>query len=90
MPSPVVALNRAIAHGMAFGAAAGLRLLREIEGQGALAGYAPLPAAIGDALFRLGRRDEARAAFMAAAGLTGNARERDFLRRRAVDCGNPP
>ena len=86
MPSPVVALNRAIAHGMAFGAAAGLALLRDLEGDGALQGYAPLPAAIGDALFRLGRREEARHAFLRAAALTANRRERDFLSRRAGDC----
>ena len=86
MPSPVVALNRAIAHGMAFGAAAGLALLRDLEGDGALQGYAPLPAAIGDALFRLGRREEARQAFLRAAALTANRRERDFLSRRAGDC----
>nr|WP_246522253.1 DUF6596 domain-containing protein [Neoroseomonas terrae] len=89
MPSPVVALNRAIAHGMAFGAAAGLRLLAVIEEKGALRGYAPLPAAIGDALFRLGRRGEAKVAFAAAAGMTRNERERDFLLGRAADCVAP-
>lgn len=85
MPSPVIELNRAIAHGMAFGPQVGLRLL---EGVGeALRGYAPLPAARGDLLFRLGRMAEARAAFAAAAALTRNGRERAFLLSRAESCG---
>jgi RNA polymerase sigma factor (sigma-70 family) len=87
MPSPVVELNRAIAHGMAFGPEAGLALLAGIEAAPALRGYAPLPAAKGDALFRAGRLAEARAEFERAAGLTRNARERDFLSARAAACG---
>ena len=55
--------------------------------QQALRGYAPLPAARGDCLFRAGRLAEARAAFEAAAGLTRNARERAFLLGRAEECG---
>jgi RNA polymerase sigma factor (sigma-70 family) len=87
MPSPVVDLNRAIAHSMAFGPDAGLRLLDAIAGDDALAGYAPLPAARGDFLFRAGRLNEARAAFEAAAGLTRNGREAAFLLARAEACG---
>jgi RNA polymerase sigma factor (sigma-70 family) len=45
MPSPVVDLNRAIAHSMAFGPDAGLRLVDEIAGAATLRNYAPLPAA---------------------------------------------
>ncbi|MGG5818118.1 RNA polymerase sigma factor [Falsiroseomonas sp. HW251] len=82
MPSPVIALNRAIAHGMAFGPEAGLALLEGLDD--ALPGYAPLPAARADALLRAGRRGEARAQFEAAAALTRNARERDFLLVRAA------
>lgn len=89
MPSPVVALNRAIGHGMAFGPATQLRLLESVDAEGALRAYAPLPAAIGDALFRLGRHAEARAAFTRAAAMTRNARERDFLLRRAAECAEP-
>jgi predicted RNA polymerase sigma factor len=85
-PSPVVDLNRAVAHSMAFGPEAGLRLLEEIADD-ALPGYAPLPAARGDVLFRAGRRAEARAEFEAAAALTRNARERAFLLDRAEACG---
>jgi RNA polymerase sigma factor (sigma-70 family) len=85
MPSPVVALNRAIAHGMAFGPEAGLALLEGLDA--ALPGYAPLPAARGDALQRAGNLAEARTQFELAAGLTRNERERDFLLRRAAACG---
>jgi len=86
MPSPVVDLNRAIAHAMAFGPEAGLALVDEIAGAAALADYAPLPAARGDFLFRAGRLAEARAEFEAAAKLTRNAREAAFLRARADAC----
>ena len=85
-PSPVVDLNRAIAHSMAFGPEAGLRLVDEIADAAALRDYAPLPAARGDFLFRAGRLAEARAAFTAAATLTRNARERAFLLARADAC----
>ena len=85
-PSPVVDLNRAIAHSMAFGPEAGLRLVDEIADAAALRDYAPLPAARGDFLFRAGRLAEARSEFKAAATLTRNARERTFLLARADAC----
>ena len=85
-PSPVVALNRAIAHGLAFGPEAGLALLDAIAGEPALASYAPLPAARGDLLMRSGQRAEAKAEFEHAAALTRNRAERDFLLSRAQDC----
>jgi RNA polymerase sigma factor (sigma-70 family) len=85
-PSPVIDLNRAIAYSMAFGPESGLTLLDEIAGADALRHYAPLPAARGDFLFRAGRLPEARREFEAAAGLTRNARERDFLLARAHAC----
>ncbi|GGE48237.1 RNA polymerase sigma factor [Agaricicola taiwanensis] len=87
MPSPVVDLNRAVAHSMAFGPEVGLRLVNQIADADALRSYAPLPAARGDFLFRAGRLTEARAEFEAAARLTRNARERDFLLARAEACG---
>jgi RNA polymerase sigma factor (sigma-70 family) len=86
MPSPVVELNRAIAYGMAFGPEAGLTLVDAIAEAAALRNYAPLPAAKGDLLFRAGRLSEAKTAFDAAADLTRNARERDFLRARSAAC----
>jgi RNA polymerase sigma factor (sigma-70 family) len=85
-PSPVVDLNRAIAHSMAFGPEAGLRLVDEIANSDALRDYAPLPAARGDFLFRAGRFAEARSEFTAAATLTRNAREKAFLLARADAC----
>jgi RNA polymerase sigma factor (sigma-70 family) len=86
MPSPVVELNRAVAHSMAFGPDAGLALVDQIAGDAALRHYAPLPAARGDFLLRAGRPAEAKAAFEAAAALAGNDRERDYLLSRAADC----
>jgi RNA polymerase sigma factor (sigma-70 family) len=90
MPSPVVDLNRAIAHSMAFGPEAGLRLADEIAGVASLRHYAPLPAARGDFLFRAGRLAEARTEFRAAAALTRNVRERAFLLARAAACDCKP
>src|SRR5690606_10429333 len=86
MPSPVVDLNRAVAHSMAFGPEAGLELIAGID-QAMLKSYAPLPAARADFLFRAGRKAEARAEFERAAALTRNERERAFLLKRAADCG---
>jgi RNA polymerase sigma factor (sigma-70 family) len=83
-PSPVVELNRAVAVGMAFGPAAGLELLERIAAEPALAGYHLLPSVRGDLLTRLGRGEEAVLEFRRAASLTGNARERDLLLRRAA------
>ncbi|WP_438751430.1 RNA polymerase sigma factor [Pararhizobium sp. O133] len=87
MPSPVVDLNRAVAHSMAFGPDAGLALLAALEGEAVLAKYALLPAARGDFLFRAGRLGEARTAFEQAALLSRNGRERAFLLKRAGVCG---
>lgn len=84
--SPVVELNRAIAHSMAFGPEAGLRLVDEIADAAALRNYAPLPAARGDFLFRAGRMAEAQPEFEAAARLTRNRREAAFLLSRAARC----
>lgn len=86
LPSPVVALNRAVAYSMAFGPEAGLTLLSEIESAPALRNYPPLPAAKGDFLFRAGRLAEAKAQFERAAELTRNERETAFLLRRAAAC----
>jgi len=87
MPSPVVDLNRAVAHSMAFGPEVGLELVEEIErSSSVLQNYVPLPAAKGDFLFRAGRRAEARAQFEQAAALSRNAREKAFLLGRAAAC----
>ena len=86
LPSPVVDLNRAIAHSRAFGPEAGLRLVDAIVKTGALSKYAPLPAARADMLFRAGRLAEARPSFEAAAALTRNVQEIAFLLARAEAC----
>ena len=67
-PSPVVALNRAVAVGFAGGADAGLAALDALAGEPQLAGYGYLPAARADFLRRLGRVDEARDGLRRGAG----------------------
>ena len=83
-PSPVVELNRAVAHPMAFGPEVGLRLLEPLMEAKALRDYHLLPSVRGDFLRRLGRHDEARAEFHRAAEMTQNARERELLLKRAA------
>ena len=83
-PSPVAALNRAVAVGMAYGAAAGLALVDVLRNAPELACYHLLPAVRGDLLEKLGRRAEARAEFASAAALAANARERALLQARAT------
>ncbi len=84
--SPVVELNRAVALGMAYGPHAGLELTDHLVNLPALQGYYLLPSVRGDLLFKLGRFDEARAAFERGAALTRNARERELLLARARAC----
>ena len=82
-PSPVIALNRAVAHSMAFGPEAGLVLLEGLEGDSALQGYAPLAAVRGDFFSRLERHEAAAKAFTEAAALTQNHQEQAVLLERA-------
>jgi RNA polymerase sigma-70 factor, ECF subfamily len=81
-PSPVVALNRAVAVAMVDGPAAALELVEALERDGRLAGYRYLPATKADLLTRLGRHEQAAGAYRAALALTGNATEREFLAER--------
>ena len=85
-PSPVIALNHAVAVSMADGPQAGLDLVDRLEDEKALRAYALLPGVRGDLLDKLGRKAEARIEFERAADLTRNARERDTFRRRAEAC----
>jgi predicted RNA polymerase sigma factor len=78
-----VALNRAVAVGMAEGPAAALPLVDEIATEPSLRHYHWLPSVRGDLLAKLGRRDEARAEFERAASLTRNAQEKALLLARA-------
>ena len=84
MPSPVIELNRAVAVGMAEGPQAGLSIVDGLAQEPLLKNYHLLGSVRGDLLQKLGRYEEARAAFEAAAALAGNRRERDFLKRRAA------
>jgi predicted RNA polymerase sigma factor len=86
-PSPVVELNRAVAVSMAAGAAAGLEIIERLRGDQALRNYQWLPSVRGDLLARLGRGEEARAEFLRAAALAGNAREKELLLARARGLG---
>ena len=79
-PRPVVALNRAVAVAMARGPEAGLALADELAEE--LAGYHLLHATRADLLRRLGRADEAEAAYTRAVALADNAVERAFLAGR--------
>jgi RNA polymerase sigma-70 factor (ECF subfamily) len=85
-PSPVVALNRAVAVAMAAGPRAGLELVDALAGEPALRDYRLLPSVRGSLLERLGRWGEACTEFRRAAELTHNARERRLLLDRAAAC----
>jgi RNA polymerase sigma-70 factor (ECF subfamily) len=87
-PSPVVELNRAVAVGMAFGPAAGLRIADALTGEPSLANYHLLPSVRGDFLVKLGRLAEAGPEFERAASLTRNTRERELMLERARDCAS--
>lgn len=82
-PNPVVALNRAMAHGHASGAATGLRHLDELDAD-ALRDYPQLPAVRGELLAMAGRHADAATAFAEAAGLTRNEQERLLFTERAA------
>jgi RNA polymerase sigma-70 factor, ECF subfamily len=86
-PSPIVALNRAVAIAMAEGPAAGLGLLDQLETEGTLAGYHLLPAARADLLRRAGREPEAAAAYRQAIALASNDAERRYLAQRLAGLG---
>jgi predicted RNA polymerase sigma factor len=86
-PSPVIALNRAVAVGMAEGPANALALVDALATDPALQSYPWLPAVRGDLLMRLGHEEAARAEFTRAAGLTSNERERELLLQRAQPAG---
>ncbi len=86
--SPIVELNRAVAVGMAEGPEAGLSIVDRLVDEPILKNYHLLGSVRADLLQKLGRHEEARTAFEAAAGLAGNKREQDLLRRRAAEAAN--
>jgi RNA polymerase sigma-70 factor, ECF subfamily len=79
--SPVVRLNRAVAVAEADGPAAALAIVEELD----LAGYQYWHSTRAELLRRLGRRDEARAAYQQALDLARTAPERRFLEQRATE-----
>lgn len=86
-PSPVVELNRAVAVAMRDGPAAGLALVEALLERGELGDYRLAHAARADLCRRLGRHDEARAAYRRALELTRQVPERRFLERRLAELG---
>ncbi|KQX05840.1 RNA polymerase subunit sigma-24 [Leifsonia sp. Root1293] len=87
--SPVVALNAAIARGMADGPEAGLAAVDRVAASGALDGYYLVPAAQADFLRRLGRTDAAGERYDAAIALAPAGPERRYLQRRRAALGLP-
>ena len=81
-PSPIVALNRAVAIAMADGADAALALVDTLGARGDLDGYHLFHATRADLLRRLGRMTEAAACYTRAISLAANDAERRFLERR--------
>ncbi len=86
-PSPVIALNRAVAVAMRDGPTAGLQLMDELATAGALDNYYLLHAARADLLRQLQRTDEALTAYQRALALTEQLPERRFLQRRLEELG---
>jgi RNA polymerase sigma-70 factor (ECF subfamily) len=89
-PTPVVAVNRAVAVSFARGPEAGLDLLDELRGEKALRGYVPLLAARADLLRRAGRPAAADAAYAEAIASSANAAQRadlELRRERAARAG---
>jgi RNA polymerase sigma-70 factor (ECF subfamily) len=85
-PSPVVALNRAIAIAERDGAERGIAELQAIEGRDRLKGYPFYPAALGELELRRGDRERARTFFTAALAAARNPTERRFLEKRVKAC----
>jgi RNA polymerase sigma factor (sigma-70 family) len=88
MPSPIVALNRAVAVGFAYGPTAGLEAVEELRFEKSLEGHYLLASVRGDLLARLGRGAEAAFEFRRAAAATANVRERALLLDRAKAAGD--
>ena len=85
-PTPIVALNRAIALGERDGAEAGIAAIRAIVDVKSLEGYHLLPAALGEMHLQLGQLAEARRFFERACALTSSRAERQLLQRKLAEC----
>jgi RNA polymerase sigma-70 factor (ECF subfamily) len=84
-PTPVIALNRAVAVAMAEGPRAGLELLDDLAADGELENYHLLYAARADLLRRLGSANEAAASYRRALELVTHDSERRYLERRLAE-----
>jgi len=85
VPSPVIALNRAVAVAMADGPEAGLLIVEQLEQSGALSDYHLLPATRADLLRRLGRNQQAEIAYRRALDLAPTDAERRYLAKRLAE-----
>ena len=85
-PSPVVELNRAVAHGMAFSPAVGLSIVDRVQHEPTLREYPYLPGVRADLLFKLKRFEEAKKEFERAASLTSNTGQKKLLLEKAAEC----
>ena len=84
-PTPIVALNHAVAVALSEGLEAGLQLIDQLGSSGELDSYHLYHAARADILRRLGRSHDAEQAYRQALSLTANAVERRYLKRRLVE-----
>ena len=85
-PSPVHALNRAVAEAYLHGPQAGLDRLAAVDPENVPARYPGWHAVIGELHFRLGRHSAAERAWREALRLTSASTDQEFLRRRLADC----
>jgi RNA polymerase sigma-70 factor (ECF subfamily) len=88
-PSPIVALNRAVAVAMADGPQAALAILDRLDAAGALDKYYLLHATRADLLRRLGSSEDSAKAYLRALALVTNDSERRFLERRLLEVQPP-
>lgn len=88
-PSPVIELNRAVALAMRDGPEAGLAQIDALLAAGELQGYHLVHAARADLLRRLGRREQASAAYRQALALALQGPDRQFLQSRLQELGDP-
>jgi RNA polymerase sigma-70 factor (ECF subfamily) len=87
-PSPVIALNRAIAVAQHVGPDRGLAALQAIQDRGRLSNYPFYPIALGELELRCGRRAAAREHFAEALPLARNPMEQRFIEQRIRACAN--
>jgi len=85
-PTPVVALNRAVALAMADGPNAGIAAVEQIASHPALRDYLPLPATLGELWLRSGDATQAALHFSRALEMPGTMTEKRFLLRKLEQC----